>query len=102
MSVTVITRRRQRLQRSELALPATSERFIAKAAACDADGIFLDLEDTVAEGQKDKARTQAIEAINRVDWGQKIVSVRVNGLDTRWALKDIVDIAAHCPRLDMI
>jgi malyl-CoA/(S)-citramalyl-CoA lyase len=96
------TMRRQRLHRSELAVPATSERFFAKAAASDADCIFIDLEDAVPEAQKEQARAHAIGAVNGLDWGTKTLSVRVNGLDTRWALKDIVDVATHCPRLDMI
>ena len=91
-----------RLQRSELAVPATSPKFFAKAAASAADAIFLDLEDAVAPAQKAQARAQAIEALNHVDWGTKTVAVRVNGLDTPWALEDIVDIARHAPRLDLV
>jgi malyl-CoA/(S)-citramalyl-CoA lyase len=94
--------RAPRLQRSELAVPATSPRFFAKAAAGPADTLFLDLEDAVAPAQKDQARTQAIEALQQVDWGRKTVAVRVNGLDTPWALQDIVDVARHAPRLDLI
>lgn len=91
-----------RLQRCELAVPATSPRFFAKAAAGPADSVFLDLEDAVAPSHKDQARAQAIEALQGIDWGTKTVAVRVNGLDTPWALKDIVDIARQCPRLDLI
>jgi len=102
MSATIITPRRKRLQRSELAVPATSERFFAKACAGEADVIFLDLEDAVADRLKDDARCKAIEAINQLEWGHKTVAVRINGLDTPWALRDLVDIATHCPRLDMV
>ena len=91
-----------RLQRSELAVPATSPKFFLKAAASQADSLFLDLEDAVAPAQKDQARAQAIEALNQVDWGSKTVAVRVNGLDTPWALQDIVDVARHAPRLDLL
>ena len=91
-----------RLQRSELAVPATRERFLHKAAESEADALFLDLEDAVSPGQKDEARARAIEALNGLDWGRKTVAVRVNGLDTRWALHDIVDIARLAPRLDLI
>jgi malyl-CoA/(S)-citramalyl-CoA lyase len=97
-----IHERTARLQRCELAVPATSPRFFAKAAASAADSLFLDLEDAVAPAQKDAARAQAIEALNNLDWGDKFVSVRVNGLDTPWALQDIVDVARHAPRLDAI
>lgn len=91
-----------RLQRSELAVPATRPRFFTKAAEGDTDTLFLDLEDAVAPGQKHEARTQAIQALQQVDWRGKTVAVRVNGLDTPWALQDIVDIARHAPRLDLI
>jgi malyl-CoA/(S)-citramalyl-CoA lyase len=91
-----------RAQRCELAVPATSPRFFAKAAASAADSLFLDLEDAVAPAQKDVARAQAIDALKNLDWGNKFVSVRVNGLDTPWALQDIVEVARHAPRLDAI
>jgi malyl-CoA/(S)-citramalyl-CoA lyase len=102
MSLTVHKPRRFRLQRSELAVPATSPHFFPKAAKGDADVIFLDLEDAVAPEQKIKARENAIEALNQMDWGDKTVAVRVNGLDTPWAFRDILDIGLKCPRLDMI
>jgi malyl-CoA/(S)-citramalyl-CoA lyase len=92
----------RRIQRSELAVPATSESFFLKAAGCEADAIFLDLEDAVAPDEKEGARKAAIHALNEIDWGTKIVSVRVNGLDTRWGYRDILEVAEQCPRLDMI
>jgi len=91
-----------RLQRSELAVPATRPRFLAKAAEGAADTLFLDLEDAVAPSQKEEARAQAIQALQAIDWGTKTVAVRVNGLDTPWALRDIVDVARQAPRLDLI
>ena len=94
--------RRIRLQRSELAVPATSPRFFAKAAASAADVIFLDLEDAVAPARKVEARAQAIAALNDIDWGAKTMAVRVNGLDTPWAHHDILELAQHAPRLDLI
>ncbi len=101
MSLTTHKPRRFRLQRSELAVPATSPHFFAKAAAGEADVIFLDLEDAVAPEQKVNARNRAIAALNEVDWRRKTVAVRVNGLDTPWAFRDICEIAQRCPRLDM-
>ncbi|MBV7484753.1 CoA ester lyase [Bordetella sp. BOR01] len=91
-----------RLHRSELAVPASRSQFFAKAAASAADVVFLDLEDAVAPQLKDQARSQAIAALNDIDWGAKTLAVRVNGLDTPWALQDIVDVARHAPRLDLI
>eukprot|EP01037_Dinobryon_pediforme_P010152 gene10152-10221_t len=92
---------RFRLQRSELAVPATSLPFFEKAARGPADSLFLDLEDAVAPQRRDEARENAVRALNDIDWGTKTVSVRVNGLGTRWALADILAVA-RCPRLDMI
>jgi malyl-CoA/(S)-citramalyl-CoA lyase len=97
-----VQERPARAQRCELAVPATSPRFFAKAAASATDSLFLDLEDAVAPAQKDAARAQAIEALQHVDWGRKTVAVRVNGLDTPWALQDIVEVARHAPRLDLV
>jgi malyl-CoA/(S)-citramalyl-CoA lyase len=102
MSATIIKPRKYRVQRSELAVPATSEKFFQKAAKCDADVIFLDLEDAVAPAMKVVARKNAIAALKDIDWGQKTMAVRVNSLDSQWAHRDIIDIVSECPRLDLI
>ncbi|MCW2238814.1 HpcH/HpaI aldolase/citrate lyase family protein [Azospirillum canadense] len=94
--------RMRRLQRSELAVPATSERFFAKAAAGPADVVFLDLEDAVAPTAKEQARENAVRALAEIDWGPKTMALRVNGLDTPWALKDIVEVVSRAPRLDLV
>lgn len=91
-----------RIQRSELAVPATSPRFFEKARRSAADVIFLDLEDAVAPSAKVRARAAAVAALNDIDWARKTMAVRVNGLDTEWGYRDIVDVAERCPRLDMI
>ena len=90
-----------RLQRSELAVPATSTHFFAKAIAGPTDSLFLDLEDAVAPARRVEGRANAVDALTTLDWGQKIVSVRVNSLGTPWAIADILAVA-RCPRLDMI
>ena len=90
-----------RIQRSELAVPATSQQFFEKAARGPADSIFLDLEDAVAPSRRDEARANAVAALNDIDWGDKTVSVRVNGLTTPWAIADLLAVA-RCPRLDMV
>ena len=89
-----------RPERSLLSVPASSERFFAKAAAGAADTIMLDLEDAVAPEQKDASRLRAISAVNGLDWGGKTLLVRVNGLDTPWAYRDLIALAEACPRLD--
>jgi malyl-CoA/(S)-citramalyl-CoA lyase len=90
-----------RIQRSELAVPATSISFFEKAARGPADSLFLDLEDAVAPSRRIEARANAVHALGNVDWGTKTVSVRVNGLTTPWAISDILAVA-RCPRLDMV
>ena len=94
--------KRARLQRSELAVPASSEHFFEKAARGPADAVFLDLEDAVVPEHKDRARELAVAALNDIDWGDKVMAVRVNALDTQWAYRDIIAVAERCPRLDMI
>jgi len=89
-----------RPERSLLSVPASSEKFFAKAAAGAADTVMLDLEDAVAPAEKDAARLRAVAAVNGFDWGRKTVLVRVNGLDTPWATRDLVAVAEACPRLD--
>jgi malyl-CoA/(S)-citramalyl-CoA lyase len=88
--------------RSLLAVPASSPRFMEKAAQGPADAIFLDLEDAVIPALKPKARQDAISALNQLDWGQRGVAVRVNGFGTPWGCRDILEVAEACPRLDHI
>lgn len=103
MSHTQIAPALARLNRSELAVPGSSPRFFEKAAAGDADIVFLDLEDAVAPDRKAEARSNVIEAIGDCDWGEKALSVRINGLDTPWMYRDVVDLLEACAeRLDLI
>jgi len=81
-----------RLQRSELAVPASSPGMFEKAAKSDADYIFLDCEDAVVPDDKEQARKNVIEALNDIDWSGKTISVRINGLDTHYMYRDVVDI----------
>ena len=59
---------RQRVQRSELAVPGSNPQMFEKAAASDADLVFLDLEDAVAPGDKVDARRNVLEALQDIDW----------------------------------
>jgi len=83
---------RARLHRSELAVPGTNVRAMEKAPTLGADVVFLDLEDAVAPDDKEQARANVIEALGAHDWSSTAVSVRVNGLDTHWCYRDIVDV----------
>jgi citrate lyase subunit beta/citryl-CoA lyase len=81
-----------RLRRSELSTPGTSEKMMAKAAASDADLVFLDLEDAVAPNAKEGARQPIVEALTGLDWGTKTRAVRVNGTHTPWCHDDVVHV----------
>ncbi len=83
---------RDRLQRSTLAVPGSNRRMLEKAPSAGADVVFLDLEDAVAPDDKEQARTNVIAALNEQDWSRCAVSVRINGLDTHWCYRDVVDI----------
>jgi citrate lyase subunit beta/citryl-CoA lyase len=105
MSFTRIEPARQRLQRSELAVPASRPELFGKALHGDADYIFLDLEDSVAPGEKEVARGHAVKALRDYDWrGRgKTVSLRINGLDTHFMYRDVIDIVELAgDRLDTI
>jgi citrate lyase beta subunit len=94
MSHTLYPMRRPRLQRSELAVPGSNTSFIDKAAESAADFVFLDLEDAVAPPDKEQARRNVIEALRDIDWAAKgkTVSVRINGLDTHYMYRDVIDV----------
>jgi malyl-CoA/(S)-citramalyl-CoA lyase len=103
MSFTVVEPCTPRLHRSELAVPGSTPRFFEKAARSAADAVLLDLEDSVAPDQKAAARRTVIEATRDVDWGSKILTVRINGLDTPEMYRDVVDLLEQSSeRLDMI
>jgi len=102
MSFTNIEQAAARLQRSELAVPGSNPGMFEKAAKSAADIVFLDCEDAVAPDDKEQARKNIIQALNDVDWGTKTMMIRINGLDTHYMYRDVVDIVEACPRLDMI
>jgi malyl-CoA/(S)-citramalyl-CoA lyase len=103
LSFHVVEQCTPRLHRSELAVPGSSPKLFEKAAASAADVIFLDLEDAVAPDQKAQARKNVIQAISDIDWGKKTLTVRINGLDTHYMYRDVVDVIEQgSDRLDMI
>ncbi|RAU95661.1 HpcH/HpaI aldolase/citrate lyase family protein [Mycolicibacter senuensis] len=91
------------LRRSELAVPAANDNMFAKAAAADADLVFLDLEDATAPAHKVAARAKVITALNELDWGRTARAIRINGLDTPWCHDDIIEVVTAAGRnLDTI
>ena len=81
-----------RLHRSELAVPGSNVRMLEKAPTLGADVVMLDLEDAVAPDDKEQARINLIDALREQDWTACSVSVRINGLDTHWCYRDVVDV----------
>ncbi|MEM8657979.1 MAG: aldolase/citrate lyase family protein, partial [Pseudomonadota bacterium] len=92
-----------RPNRCQLFGPGSRPELFAKMAASAADVINLDLEDSVSPADKDAARANVIAAIAEVDWGNKVLSVRINGLDTPFWYRDVVDLLERSgERLDQI
>ncbi len=92
-----------RPNRCQLFGPASNTKLFEKMAASAADVINVDLEDSVAPSDKDQARKNAIEAVNDIDWGNKTLSIRINGLDTPYWYRDVVDLLEQAgDRLDQI
>jgi len=85
---------RARLQRSELVVPGTCPQLFDAALSSAADYILLDCEDAVAPGDKLTARATVITALRELDWRAhgKTVSVRINGLDTRYMYRDLIEL----------
>ena len=92
-----------RPNRCQLFGPGSRPAIFEKMASSAADVINLDLEDSVAPSDKESARANIIKAISDVDWGDKTLSVRINGLDTPYWYRDVVDLLEQAgERLDQI
>lgn len=92
-----------RPNRCQLFGPGSRPALFEKMASSAADVINLDLEDSVAPSDKDTARANIIGAINDIDWGNKTLSVRINGLDTPYWYRDVVELLEQAgDRLDQI
>jgi len=92
-----------RLRRSELSTPGSNPRMIERAAASDADLVFLDLEDAVAPAEKAPSRANVVSALNTLDWGTKTRAVRINGTHTHWCHEDLAEVVSGAgANLDVI
>lgn len=101
MSHTLYPPVKQRLQRSELAVPGSSPDLFEKALQSDVDYVFLDLEDAVSPADKVAARANVIAALNDLDWrgAGKTISVRINGLDTHYMYRDVIEVVEQAGSL---
>ena len=90
-------------RRSCLSVPASSARMQAKAATLEADHVLFDLEDATAPSEKAGARAIVVESLRTLDFGRRAVAVRVNGVDTPWCYRDVVDVVEPAgDRLDTL
>lgn len=81
-----------RIARSELSVPASSWKMIGKAVASEADVVLIDLEDSVPPDLKAESRGNVVRAIRELDWGEKLPAYRVNGLDTPFFYRDVIEV----------
>ena len=81
-----------RIRRTELTCPAHSLKMMGKAAASEADEVILDLEDSTALSQKIEARKTLIEALNTLDFKNKIRAFRPNNIRTKFFYKDVIEV----------
>jgi citrate lyase beta subunit len=82
----------ERLERSVLLAPASNWKMLQKTAASQADAVCIDLEDAVAVEEKETSRENIIRAYTELDFGNKLKMYRMNGLDTGFAYRDIIEI----------
>jgi citrate lyase beta subunit len=82
----------ERLERSVLLAPASNWKMLQKTAASQADAVCIDLEDAVAVDEKEASRENIIRAYTELDFGNKLKMYRMNGLDTGFSYRDIIEI----------
>ena len=103
MSFSELKTVRTRLNRSELFVPGSKPELFEKAVSSNADVICIDLEDAVAPQDKDQAKKNIISVLNVFDFGKKTISIRINGLDTTYCYRDVIDVMENSgERLDLI
>src|SRR5512143_101713 len=86
-----------RPRRSVLYMPAANDRAMEKAKTLPVDSIIFDLEDAVAPDAKEIAREKACRAVKDPEYGHRELTIRVNGMDTRWHADDLRAAAAAGP-----
>ncbi|MBC9732666.1 HpcH/HpaI aldolase/citrate lyase family protein [Nocardioides marmotae] len=83
--------------RSVLYMPSSNERALEKAKSIACDALILDLEDAVAPDAKEAARESACAAAASGEYGRRTVTIRANGIGTRWHDADLAAIAQAGP-----
>jgi citrate lyase subunit beta / citryl-CoA lyase len=97
-------KRPNRLRRSCLSVPASSERLLAKAPTIAVDMAFVDLEDSVPLSRKnDETRARAARALVEQGWRATTLAVRINAIDTEWWERDVAVVLEGAPtRVDCL
>ena len=86
-----------------LYVPASRPNMIEKAAASDADAVCIDLEDAVIVDEKPASRANVVRAFRELDFGRKLKAFRINGLDTPFAYRDLVEVVEEVgDRIDVV
>ncbi|MGC1695358.1 MAG: CoA ester lyase [Pseudolabrys sp.] len=86
-----------RPRRSVLYMPGSNARALEKAKTLAADGVILDLEDSVAPDAKEAARQQVADVVKAGGFGKREVFIRINGVDTPWHADDLSAAADAAP-----
>ncbi len=86
-----------RPRRSVLYMPSSNERALEKAKSLPCDALILDLEDAVAPDAKVDARSAACAAAASGEYGQRELTIRINGADTEWHADDLRAACAAGP-----
>lgn len=93
----------RRHRRCQLSVPGSNTKMIQKAADSGVDHVFLDLEDACAPNQKVAARSNIVDALNNLDWGDTVRCVRINDTGTEWCHDDVITVVEQAgERLDTI
>lgn len=82
------------LQRSKLGLPANEQQLVTDAMESNADELFFDLEDSLAPGEKQPARSTFIDTVRANEWANIGLSYRINGTNTQWWYDDVIEIVS--------
>ena len=91
-----------RPRRSVLYMPGSNARALDKAKTLPADGVILDLEDSVAPDAKEAARQQVVDAVKAGGFGTREVFIRINGVDTPWHADDLSAAAHSAPDVILV
>src|SRR5687767_14646236 len=89
--------------RSMLFVPASKPALMSKAAASGADAVCFDLEDSVVTSEKEASRSHVVRGLQELDFGARVRMLRINGLDTPYAYRDLVEVVEDAgDRIDVV